>query len=173
MNFTVKLLRTADFKEYELGLPQNDIEEYFLIFGWLNEFKNKDYLCIELNGDIELDYEETLDLEYFNNLLLEFRNYDIATQDKIKTLMELNYNTVESLQYALNNHQKYSLVPNNIGKEHLAKYIFEEIYNIKTFDLWSDCISHKDFTNILFARGCAFSTNGKILIKSINLKEGL
>ena len=173
MNFTVKILRTSDFTEYELGLPQNDIEEYFLIHGWLNEFKSKDYLCIELKGDIELDYEETLDLEYFNNLLLEFRNYDIATQDKIKVLMESNYNTIESLQYALNNHQKYTLVPDKISNEQLAKYVFEEIYNIKTFSLWRECISHKDFTTLLFARGCAFSVNGKILIKSINLKEGL
>lgn len=173
MNFTVKLLRTADFKEYELSLPLNDIDEYFLIHDWLNEFKSKDYFCIEITGDIKLDYEETLDIEYFNNLLLEFRNHDIATKEKVQAIMELNYNTVESLEYALNNHQKYTLVPDTISKNQLAKYVFEEILNIKTYDLWCDSISSEDFATILFARGCAFSVNGKILIKSINLKAGL
>ena len=173
MNFTVKLLRTADFTEYELGLPLNDIDEYFLIHDWLNEFKNKDYLCIELTGDIKLDYEETLDIEYFNNLLLEFKKRDAATQEKVTALMELNYNTVDSLRYALDNCDKFILVPDNIDKEHLTKYVFEEIYTIKTFDLWSDCISSKNFITALISRGCAFSINGKILIKSINLKEGL
>ena len=173
MNFIVKILRTSDFTEYELGLPQNDIEEYFLTHGWLNEFKSKDYLCIGITGDIELDYEETLDIAYFNNMLLEIKKLDIYTQDKIKTIMESAYNTIESMQYALDNHNKYAVIPNGISKKELSKYIFEKVLNIKSYNIWGDCISSDEFMSLLLSRGCAYKISGKILIKSIDLTEGV
>lgn len=172
MNYIVNLLRTSTFEDYKLGLPQNDLELYFLEKNWLSEFKQKDYVCTELKGDIEIDYEDSIDIVHFNNLLLEFKKLAPDVKEKVKVIFQSMDNVnIDALQYSIENEDKYVLLPNSIPKEERVKYILEKVYKINNYDVFKDLISANDFIMQLFRKGYAYEIGDDILIKKNDMLE--
>lgn len=170
---TVTLLRTSTFEEYALTIPIKDIDEFFITMDWYDEFISKEYVIIELKGAfVFLLYDQFIDLSVLNRLLLRFKQLDEAAQETVIYLTHLNGDTVNALNYALSNYQKFVLVPAECSSpEAISKFVIKTCYLNSLLNYFSEAICYEDFYQCLFKHCIAFYIDERILIKKIELED--
>lgn len=172
-NTTVTLLRlnVSEHDDYALTLPIRDLHEFFVAMDWYEDFLDKNYITIELDGAFDfLVYEESIDLELLNNCLLRFQQLSDLEQETVIWLTHLNGDTLSALHYSLVNFNKYLLVPAIYRTEEtIAKFVIKQIYPNNLLNIFEDSICFEDFCNCMFKNQIAFYIDNRILVKIVDL----
>ena len=173
MRLTVTLLNTSTLEEYELGLPECDIDEYFLTVDVYEDWRSDNFLITKIDGDFEFtDYKQNLSIHTLNNLLYAFNYCSPDEQNKILAIAEMNGNTFGALQYAVDKKDLYELIPLKCAdKYELGKYIFHKYISPVYLQKFEDTLDFDLFVDLVFMRYYAFETSRGTLLKTIDLLE--
>lgn len=172
---TVTFWRTnsSDQEEYAATLPIRDLDEFFISMDWYEDFINRDFLTIGMTGTFDfLLYEETVDIELFNSLLLRFQQLNEEEQETVLYLTHLYDDTICALHYALSVYSRYTIVPSSCkSEEAIAKFVIEKIYPRTLLRYFEESISFEDFFQCLFKYQIAFCIDDRYIIKSVELTD--
>lgn len=170
---TMLRLNDKDFNEYEVALPLKDLDEYFKAMGWLEDYYKREFLTIGMKGRFEfLDYEQNINIQLLNDLLLKFQELDEEDQEIVLLLTHREGDTFEAFLYTMNNFRKYLLVPARLKtEEDVSKYIINLICHNKFLKIFEEAICFEDFYSCLFEYDIAFFVSNRILVKIENLLD--
>lgn len=173
MQLTVTLFNTCNFEEYEIGLPQCDLDEYFLMVDVYDDWKNGNFLITKIEGDFEFtSYKQDLSLNALNNLVYAFNYCSPNEQAKLLAIAEINDNTFEALQYAIDKKDIYELIPIKYANRYeLGKYMFQKYISPVFLQKFEDVLDLDLFTDLVFMRYYAFETSKGTLLKTVSLLE--
>ena len=171
MQLTVTLFNTSTLEEYQIGLPSNDLDEFFLTFDVYEDWRNDNFLITKIEGDFEFtSFKQDLSLNTLNMLVRAFNNRTPNEQKKILAIAEINDNTFESLEYSVTNQHLYELIPiKSTDKYALGRYIFQTHINPLFLTKYEDVIDFELFVDLIYMRYYAFDTSKGTLLKTVEL----
>lgn len=171
MHLIVTLYNTMTSEEYQLGLPSNDLDEFFLTFNVYEDWKHDNFLITKIEGDFEFtSYNQDLSLTLLNKLVLTFNNCTPNEQKKILAIAEINDNTFDSLEYSITNHHLYELIPIRYSDKYsLGKHIFYNFVNPRFLAKYEDVLDFELLVDLIYMRCYAFDTSRGVLLKVVDL----
>ena len=170
---TMLRLNDKDFNEYKVALPLKDLDEYFKAMGWLEDYYKREFVTIGMKGRFEfLDYEQNINIQLLNDLLLKFQELDEEDQEIVLLLTHLEGDTFEGFLYTMNNFRRYILIPAQLKtEEDVSKFVINLICHNKFLKVFEDAICFEDFYRCLFQNAIAFRIDDRILVKIEDLLD--
>lgn len=155
-------------EKFEIGLPDEDIEDFFASTDRYDDYLNNNYKIDKLiGGELGfLQFSEHTELSKINSAFLEYERLDESTKELVQLITHLSGDTLDSLVYALRNYEKYLLVPEELSTNDLiAEFAIKTFTERNFLCYFCQAIDYDRFCQELFSNGIAYKINNRILIK--------